>query len=76
MSAEPAQQTFGVQDATITGYIHMAAHCIDLTSLNLNLEALVAEFISPQKCVLLGFVVGNIIPKSVKCIHSATKKPV
>ena len=47
----------------------------------------VAEFISPQKCALLvlkwvvlsqkvytfSFKVGSIIPKSVKCIHSATK---
>ena len=31
---------------------------------------LVAEFISPKKC---SFIVGTIIPKSVKCIHSATK---
>ena len=36
---------------------------------------LVAEFISPQKCTVytIQFIVGNIIPKSVKCIHSATR---
>ena len=27
----------------------------------------------PQKVYTLSFIVGNIIPKSVKCIHSATK---
>ena len=34
----------------------------------------VAEFISPQKCTRLVFIVGNIIPKSVKCIRSSTKR--
>ena len=35
---------------------------------------LVAEFISPQKKVYtFSFIVGNTIPKSVKCVHSATK---
>ena len=34
---------------------------------------LVAEFISPPKVYAFSFIVGNIIPKSVKCIHSATK---
>ena len=34
---------------------------------------LVAEFISPKKCTLLVIIVGNITPKSAKCIHSATK---
>ena len=34
---------------------------------------LVAEFISPKKMYTFSFVVGNIIPKSVSCIHSATK---
>ena len=34
---------------------------------------LVAEFISPQKVYTFPFIVGSIIPKSVKCIHSATK---
>ena len=34
---------------------------------------LVAEFISPKKYTF-SFIVGNIFPKSVKCIHSATKK--
>ena len=38
------------------------------------LETLVAEFISPPKVYTFSFIVGNIIPKSVKCIHSATKK--
>ena len=37
-------------------------------------KGLVAEFISPTKCTLSVFIVGNIIPRSVKCIHSATKK--
>ena len=27
----------------------------------------------PQKVYTFSFIVGNIIPKSVKCIHSATK---
>ena len=31
-----------------------------------------AEFISPKKCAF-GLTMGKIIPKSVKCIHSATK---
>ena len=36
---------------------------------------LVAEFISPKKYKLsVLFIVGSIIPKSVKCIHSATKE--
>ena len=34
---------------------------------------LVAEFRSPPKVYTFSFIVGNIIPKSVKCIHSATK---
>ena len=35
---------------------------------------LVAEFISPPKSVhFLGSIVGNLIPKSVKWIHSATQ---
>ena len=37
------------------------------------LRFLVAEFISPQKCTLSVLLAGNIVPKSVKCIHSATK---
>ena len=36
-------------------------------------SGLVAEFIGPQKVYTFSFIVGNIIPKSVKCIHSATK---
>ena len=36
---------------------------------------LVAEFISPPKVYTFSFIVGNIIPKSVKCIHSATTNP-
>ena len=36
---------------------------------------LVAEFISPKKCTF-GLIVGDIIPKSVKCIHSATRMKV
>ena len=34
---------------------------------------LVAEFTSPQKVYKFSFIVGNTIPKSVKCIHSATR---
>ena len=34
---------------------------------------LVAEFHKPQKVYTFPFIVGSIIPKSVKCIHSATK---
>ena len=34
---------------------------------------LVAEFIRPPKVYTFRFVVGNILPESVKCIHSATK---
>ena len=34
---------------------------------------LVAEFIGPPKVYTFSFIVGTIIPKSVKCIHSATK---
>ena len=34
---------------------------------------LVAEFISPPKVCTFSLLVGNIIRKSVKCIHSATK---
>ena len=34
---------------------------------------LVVEFISPPKVHTFIFLVGNIIPKSVKCVHSATK---
>ena len=37
---------------------------------------LLAEFISPQKVYTFGFIVGHIIPKSAKCIHSATKTKV
>ena len=37
------------------------------------MKFLIAEFISPKKCMLLVLIVGDIIPKSVKCIHSATK---
>ena len=33
---------------------------------------LVAGFISPQNVYTFSFIAGNIIPKSVKCIHSAT----
>ena len=36
-------------------------------------QSLVAEFISPPKVYTFSFIVGNIIPKSVRCIHSATK---
>ena len=43
------------------------------TSLTHRVYFLVAEFISPKKCTLFRFIVGSIIPKSVKCIHSATK---
>ena len=38
--------------------------------LGLVVYILVSEFISPKKCTVS---VGNIIPQSVKCIHSATK---
>ena len=41
--------------------------------LGLLFPVFVAEFISPKKVYTLSFIVGNIIPKSVKCIHSATK---
>ena len=34
---------------------------------------LVAEFTRPKKVYTFRFIAGNIIPKSVKCIHSATK---
>ena len=34
---------------------------------------LVAEFISPPKVYTFSFIVGSIIPKSLQCIHSATK---
>ena len=34
---------------------------------------LVAEFTSPPKVFTFSFIVGNIIPKSVKCFHSATE---
>ena len=27
----------------------------------------------PQKVYTFSFIVGNMIPKSVKCLHSATK---
>ena len=33
-----------------------------------------AEFISPPKVYTFSFILGNIIPKSVKCVHSATYK--
>ena len=36
-------------------------------------DFLVAEFISPKKVYTFSFIVGGIILKSVKCIHSATK---
>ena len=36
-------------------------------------ESLVAEFISPPKVYTFSFIVGNIIPRSVECIRSATK---
>ena len=35
--------------------------------------SLVAEFIGPPKVYTFGFFVGSIIPKSVKCIHSANE---
>ena len=41
--------------------------------MNLTQSVLVAEFISPQKVYTFSFILGTIIPKSVKCIHSATK---
>ena len=28
----------------------------------------------PQKVYTFSFIVGNIVPESVKCIHSATKR--
>ena len=34
---------------------------------------LVAEFISPPKVYTFSGLVVDIIPKSVKCIHSATR---
>ena len=34
---------------------------------------MVAEFIGPPKVYTFSFIVGNIIARSVKCIHSATK---
>ena len=39
----------------------------------LVLLVLVAEFISPIKFTLSVLRVGTLTPKSVKCIHSATK---
>ena len=36
-------------------------------------DYIVPEFISPQKGYTFSSIVGKIIPKSVKCIHSATK---
>ena len=44
----------------------------DLVKICYCFRVLVAEFISPQKFYTFSFIVGNIIPKSVKCIHSAT----
>ena len=38
-----------------------------------GLSYLVAEFIRPPKLYTFSFIVDNIIPKSVKCIHSTTK---
>ena len=38
-----------------------------------SVSFLVAEFTCPQNVHTFSFKVGNIIPKSVKCIHSATK---
>ena len=43
-----------------------------LVALNL-VFSLVAEFISPPKVYTFGFIAGITIPKSVECIHSATK---
>ena len=40
---------------------------------SIRVRYLVAELISPQKVYTFGFIVGTAIPKSVKCIHSATK---
>ena len=37
-------------------------------------KILVAEFISPQKVYTFSSIVANIIPKSEKCIRSATKR--
>ena len=41
-------------------------------SIHIYIYIIVAEFISPKKYTFR-FIVGNIIPKSVKCIRSATK---
>ena len=38
-----------------------------------SLKTLVAEFLSPQKCTLVVLQWVILSPKSVKCIHSATK---
>ena len=38
--------------------------------------SLVSEFISPPKVYTFSFIVGDLIPKSLKCIHSATKSGV
>ena len=42
--------------------------------LGMYFKDLVAEFIGPKKVYTFSFIVGNIIPKSVKCIHSVTKR--
>ena len=39
-----------------------------------RVQTLVAEFISPKKVYTFSFIVGDIIQKVKKCIHSATKK--
>ena len=52
-------------------YIYLYIH----TNLNPKLIPLVAEFISSPnlKVYTFSFIVGKIIPESVKCIHSASK---
>ena len=40
----------------------------------IRMQVLVAEFISPPNVCTFSFIVGNIVPKSVKCIHSATER--
>ena len=41
--------------------------------MSFRVQYFVAEFISPKKVYTFSFIVVNIIPKSVKCIHPATK---
>ena len=56
----------------VTGW-QGSARAFKAVLLGFGSRSFLVEFIRPQKVYTFVFRVGNILPKSVKCIHSATK---